>query len=245
MDFLNELFNHSQYSSLLTSPLFALTLSLAAFQVGSACYRLSNQFALLHPTVLGAVLVALALNFLDLSFARYLQGNDLLMFLLGPATVALAVPLFQQLKLMRGLLMPMAITVISGAIVASGSAVLIAYWLGATPETLLSLAPKSITTPIAMSVAEEIGGLTTLATGAVVLTAVVGICAGPLLYKWMNISDPRIWGFCLGISAHGVGTARSFEINATAGAFASLALCLTGTFSAVMIPIAVSFIRHL
>mgnify|MGYP000554291463 CR=1 FL=1 len=243
MAFLTELFNSSQYSELLTSPLFALTLSLAAFQGGSVCYRLSNQFPLFHPTVLGAVLVALALKTFDLNFSRYLQANNALMFLLGPATVALAVPLFQQLKLMRGLLMPMMVTVISGSVVASGSAVLIAYWLGASPETLLSLAPKSITTPIAMSIAEEIGGLTILATGAVVLTAVVGICAGPLLFKWMNISDPRIWGFCLGISAHGVGTARSFEINATAGAFSSLALCLTGTFSAIMIPIAVSFVR--
>lgn len=245
MALISSLIDHVQQSQLLTSPLFALTLSLAAFQAGSVCYRLSHQFALFHPTVLGAVLVALVLKFFDLNFAHYLEGNHLLMFLLGPAVVALAVPLFQQLKLMRGLLVPMIVTVVSGAIVASCSAVLIAYWLGATPETLLSLAPKSITTPIAMSVAAEIGGLTTLATGAVVLTAVIGISAGPLLFKWMNISDPRIWGFCLGISAHGVGTARSFELNATAGAFSSLALCLTGTFSAIMIPIAVSFIRHL
>lgn len=245
MSFLNGLLNHSQYSDLLTSPLFALTLSLAAFQAGTLCYRLSNQFALFHPTVLGAVIVALALTLLDISFDNYLQDNNALMFLLGPATVALAVPLFQQLKLIRGLLIPMTITVISGAIVASASAVMIAYWLGASPETLLSLAPKSITTPIAMSVANEIGGLTALATGAVVLTAVVGISAGPLLFKWMKISDPRIWGFCLGISAHGVGTARSFELNATAGAFSSLALCLTGTFSAIMIPIAASYISQL
>lgn len=243
MTLFSELLSQHWYSDLLKSPLFALTLSLAAFQAGSFVYRITGQFPAFHPTVLGAVIVAGALKLLDLNFIQYLDSNSLLMFLLGPATVALAVPLFQQLKLMRGLLMPMAVTVITGAIFASGSAVLIAYWLGASPETLLSLAPKSITTPVAMSVADEIGGLTTLATGAVVLTAVVGICAGPVIFKWLNITDPRIWGFCLGISAHGVGTARSFELNATAGAFSSLALCLTGTFSAVMIPIAVSLLR--
>lgn len=232
------------YEPLLQSPLFAITLSLAAFQLGKKIYQLSGEFPLLHPTLLGAITVAFSLNLLNVDFSIYLSGNNLLLSLLGPATVALAIPLYQQLKLMRGLLIPMTITVIAGAGFAAISAVLIAYGLGASQETLLSLAPKSVTTPIAMSIAEEIGGVQTLTTGVVILTAIVGISLGPPLFQWMKITDPRIWGFCLGITTHGIGTARSFELNATAGAFSSLALCLTGALSAIMIPIVVTLISH-
>jgi putative effector of murein hydrolase len=243
MNALLDWFNHGELHSLYTSPLFALTLSLAAFQFGQWVYRLSGNFPLLHPTMFGAVTVAILLKLLAIDFTQYFAGNALLMFLLGPATVALAIPLFQQLRLMRGMLLPMSITIVAGASFAALSAVAIAYALGASPEVLLSLAPKSVTTPIAMSIADEIGGIQTLATGAVVLTAVVGIVVAPWIFSLLKINDPRVWGFCLGITAHGVGTARSFELNATAGAFASLALCLTGTFSAIVIPLVATMLN--
>ena len=120
---------------------------------------------------------------------------------------------------------------------------MIAYWLGATPETLLSLAPKSITTPIAIALADDLGGLTTLAAGAVVFTAAIGITLAPPVFRLLRIEDHRIWGFCMGLNAHGMGTARAFEYSKTAGAFSGLALCLTGSYSAAVIPVVVTWLK--
>ena len=228
---------HDWYSNLLDSPLFALTLSLACFQFANWVYRRLREFPLLHPTVTGAALVAAILSQLDLPYQRYFEGNQLLMFWLGPATVALAVPLYQQWHLIRQMAVPILLTFSCGAIFASASAVAIAYWLGGSETTLLSLAPKSVTTPIAISIADKIGGLTTLAAGAVALTAAVGISAAPIVFRLLRIDDPKIWGFCMGITSHGMGTARAFEKNPTAGAFSSLAMCLTGAFTALFVPI--------
>ncbi|ARN73656.1 LrgB family protein [Oceanicoccus sagamiensis] len=227
---------------LLSSPLFAITLSLAAFQLGNLLYRRLNEFPLLHPTVTGASLVALLLPWLDIDYQVYLQGNQLLMFWLGPATVALAVPLYQQLHLIRKMALPILLTCAFGAAFAAGSAVAIAYWLGGSETTMLSLAPKSVTTPIAIELANEIGGLATLAAGCVALTAATAMCLAPIVFRVLNIEDPQIWGFCLGITAHGMGTARAFEMNPTAGAFSSLAMCLTGAFSAALIPLVVKLL---
>lgn len=221
---------------LLTSPLFALTLSVAAFEWGGWLYRRTRHFPLCHPTVIGAVTVALLLPIIGLDPAVYLAGNQLLTLLLGPATVALAVPLYQELHLVRQLALPILLTLVIGAGFASASALAIAWVLGADPSTLLSLAPKSVTTPIAIGISHEIGGLIPLTTGAVVFTGAAGISLAPLVFKLLKIRDPRVQGFALGLSAHGVGTARAFETNTTAGAFASLALCLTGTITALLLP---------
>lgn len=231
-------------SRLVNTPLFAVTMSILAFYSGNMLYQRLGKFALLHPTVTGATAVALLLAKLEIDYQNYLQHNQLLMFWLGPATVALAVPLYQQLHLIRRLAIPITVTVVSGALFAATSAVLIAYMLGADKITLLSLMPKSVTTPIAISTAQEIGGLTTLAAGAVALTAVTGIAVAPWVFRVLGITDPKIWGLCLGITAHGMGTARAFELHPIAGTFSSLAMCLTGTFSAVVIPVAVAFASH-
>jgi predicted murein hydrolase (TIGR00659 family) len=233
----------SWYSGLLYSPLLLLTLSVAAFQLCNWLYRRLEDFPLLHPTVAGAALAALLLSLLDIDYQQYIAGNQLLMFWLGPATVALAVPLYQQLHLIRKMSLPILLTFSSGAIFACLSAVVIAYLFGATELTMLSLAAKSVTTPIAIGIANEIGGLATLTAGAVTLSAVIGIATAPLVFRLLRIEDPKIRGFCLGITAHGMGTAKAFETHQTAGAFSSLAMCLTGAFSAIMIPLLASWLQ--
>ena len=235
--------NFHSIAPLLESPLFALTLSLCAFQLCRWCYQKLNHFALLHPTVSGAVLVAIFLRSLDLDYRQYLANNQLLMFWLGPATVALAVPLYHQLHLIRKMTLPILVTCATGAAFAAGSAVLLGYWLGGSEVTLLSIAPKSVTTPVAMDLAAEIGGLTTLAAGCVGISAVVGMAAAPLVFRLLKISDPKVWGFCLGITAHGMGTTRAFEIDSKAGAFSSLAMGLTALLSAVLIPLVVVWLN--
>ena len=231
------------YRDLLASPLFAITLSVAAHQAGLWLYRRTGGLALLHPTVLGALLVALLLWLLDIDYQDYKSGVGALTLLLGTATVALAIPLYHQLPLMRAMALPLSITVVVGGSFAALSAVGIAWALGGNELTLLSLASKSVSTPIAIGISSEIGGLAELTTGAVIMTAAIGIGVSPLCYRLLRIHDARVQGFALGIAAHAMGAARAFETNAVAGAFASLGLCLTGTLSAVAIPLLAAWLR--
>lgn len=224
-------------SALFESPLFALTMSLACFELARVLYEKSGHWAILQPTLLGAIWVALLLKLFGMSFDDYLSGNALIVFLLGPATVALAIPMYKQLELLKNMLLPLLLTSLAGALFAAFSVVLLAYMMGASVEALWSIAPKSVTTPIAVEISQEIQAETSLTVGVVVITAIVGIVLAPILFKFLKVDDPRIWGFSLGITAHGVGVARAFEQCQTAGAFASLALCLTGSFSAVFIPL--------
>ncbi len=228
-------------SELIHSPLFAITMTLAAFQIALLLYQRSGRFALLHPTISGAVLVSIGLVALDLDYHRYYRDINWLTFLLGPATVALAVPLSRQLHLLRDIAGPLLITTCCGATFACGSALILAWAFGADQSTLLSLTTKSITTPIAIAVTEDIGGIATIAVASVILTGVVGIVCIEWLFKKLKIEDDRLWGFCLGLAAHAIGTSRAFERSTVAGAFSSLALCLTGTFTAIAVPIAANW----
>lgn len=226
---------------LLHSPLFALVTTLAAFQAAFWAYQRSGRFALLHPTISGAVLIALAICLFDLEYREFYQDISWLNFLLGPVTVALAVPLYRQLHLLRAIAAPLLITTLLGALFACASALLLAWWLGANHTTLLSLTTKSITTPIAIVVTEDIGGIATVAVASVILTGIAGIVSIEWLFKKLKIEDDRLWGFCLGLAAHAIGTSRAFERSTVAGAFSSLALCLTGTATAIFVPLAVNW----
>ncbi|CAA0103819.1 Inner membrane protein YohK [Zhongshania aliphaticivorans] len=223
-------------NELLHGPLFALTLTLVAYQCALFLYVRSGRAAMLHPTISGATLIAAALFLLQQDYQAYYQNVNWLTFLLGPVTVALAVPLYRQLHLLRNMAMPLLVTVTVGALFASASALIIAWLFGANQSTLLSLTTKSITTPIAITVTQDIGGLTTIAVASVILTGVVGITTITWLFNKLNIQDDRLWGFCLGLAAHAIGTSRAFERSTVAGAFSSLALCLTGAFTAILIP---------
>ncbi|WP_372777230.1 LrgB family protein [Litorivivens sp.] len=230
-------------TELLTSPLFAITAVLAAYQLALWLYEKSNRLVWLHPTISGALLVAALLVLLDIDYHRFSDAAYWLTFWLGPATVALAIPLYQQWHLIRKMAGPLLLTLIAGAAFACLSAVAIAWYLGGSETTLLSLSAKSVTTPIAIGISESVGGLATITASAVILTGIVGIVFVNLTMKLCRIDDDRIWGFCLGLSAHAIGTARAFERSPVAGAFSSLALCLTGSYSAVFIPLALQWFR--
>ncbi|MBQ0797370.1 LrgB family protein [Zhongshania sp.] len=225
-------------NELIRSPLFAIVLTLLAYQGALFLYTRSGRVAMLHPTISGAVLIALALVLLQQDYQDYYQKINWLTFLLGPATVALAVPLYRQLHLLRNMAGPLLITVCTGAVFASTSALIIAWLFGANRDTLLSLTTKSITTPIAITVTQDLGGITTIAVASVILTGVVGITTITWLFNKLDIQDDRLWGFCLGLAAHAIGTSRAFERSPVAGAFSSLALCLTGAFTAIVVPFA-------
>jgi predicted murein hydrolase (TIGR00659 family) len=214
----------------------ATALTAGGYLIGLFCYRRSNHFSLLHPVPVASLLIAGFIVLLAMPANYYEQGCALLRWLLGPATVALALPLYQQLQKIRALLKPVTIGIVVGSVLAIVTALLPAQWFSATDVVLRSLASKSVTTPIAIAVADDIDGLISLAAGAVILTGILGICIAPWIFKLCRISDPRAKGFALGLAAHGIGTAKALEESPQCAAFATLSLCLTGLFSSLIIP---------
>src|SRR5690606_8758036 len=166
----------------------------------------------------------------------------LLSVLLGPTTVALAVPLFLNLRRIRQLFWPVLITLLVAGVVATALGVLLAWLFGAERMMLMTLAPKSVTSPIAMLVAEQIGGVAALAAVFVLITGVLGAICGPELLKRIGVHHPAAQGMALGLTAHAVGTARALQDSEESGAFAALAMSLMGVATAVLLPLAVALI---
>jgi len=222
---------------LAAAPLLWLTLTLFAYLGGVWLNRKLNGNPLVHPVLVAMLLLISLLLLTGTSYDTYFEGAQFIHFLLGPATVALAIPLYDNLRQVRELLWPLLLACVTGVTVAVGSAVGVAWLLGARGETLLSLAPKSVTTPIAMGIAEQIGGLPSLAAGIVLVTGAVGAVAAGPLFRLAGIRDERAQGFALGIAAHGFGTAHALTIGLRAGAFAGLGLGLAGLLTAFVLPV--------
>ncbi|NIC40396.1 LrgB family protein [Aquabacterium sp. A08] len=218
------------------TPLLGLTLTLLVYL---AAYRLSTAWRhhpLANPVALSIVLLGTLLWATGTPYATYFAGAQFVHFLLGPATVALAVPLFEQLGRLRRLWWPLLGGLVAGTLAGTVSAVLLAQALGASPATLASLAPKSVTSPVAMGIAAQLGGLPSLTAVLVVCTGVVGAASARVLFNLLRIHDPVVRGLALGTAAHGIGTARAFQVSAEMGAFAGLAMGLTALFSALVLP---------
>ena len=219
------------------SPLIGLTLTLVAYQLAFWIYRRSGERAWANPVLLAIVIITAFLMVTDTPYPRYFEGAQFVHFLLGPATIALAVPLYLHWPRLKRMALPLIVALFAGSITAALSAVGIAKLLGATPATVFSLAPKSVTTPIAMGVAEQIGGIPSLTAVLVILTGIIGAIGFPTLFRLMRVHDHAAQGFAVGIAAHGLGTARAFLISEEMGAFSALAMGLNGLLTAVLLPL--------
>jgi len=187
--------------------------------------------------LLSILLLVAVLSVTGTDYQTDFEGAKFVHFLLGPATVALAVPLYRNLPLIRRLWLPILIAIATGALVSSTSAVVIANWLGASPQTLISLAPKLVTTPVVMGITEKLGGLPSLTAALVVLlTGVLGAVVGIGVLALVRVRDDRARGLALGVSCHGIGTARAFQVSDQAGALAALAMGLMALASALVLP---------
>lgn len=229
-------------NSLAASPMLAIALTLGAYACGSWVFHRLGSPIWAPPVLVSAMLLSAVLAVLAIEFRDYRAGAQWLTVLLGPATVALGVPLYQQMHHIRALWRPILCTLPLAATLAAVYAVVIAGLLGATPEVLASLAPKSVTAPIAIGIAEQLGGSVPLMMGGLLITGVVATLCVDVLARWLAITDERILGFALGLNGHAIGTARAFELSATAGAFASLGMGLTGVFTAIFLPLAFRWI---
>jgi predicted murein hydrolase (TIGR00659 family) len=221
------------------SPLLGLTVTLLAYQGAFWLYRRAGMNPLANPVALSVAMLVALLWFTDTPYATYFEGAQFVHFLLGPATVALAVPLYANLETLKRNLVPLAGALAVGSIVAAVSAVGIGWLLGASRETLLSLAPKSVTAPIAMGIAEKLGGLPSLTGVLVVTTGILGAILARGTLNLLRVEDHAVRGFAVGLAAHGIGTARAFQVSETMGAFAGLAMGLNGLATAFLFPLLV------
>jgi predicted murein hydrolase (TIGR00659 family) len=220
-------------------PLFLLGLTLGAYQLGLALY-VRTRLAVFHPVLVSVAILVLLLSLLGVEYPVYRDAVWPLMILLGPATVALAVPLYLNLRRIRLFFWPVLLTLLLGGFFATVVTLIIAWALGAEHMILMTLAPKSVTSPIAMLVAEQIGGIAALAAVFVMFTGVLGPLLGPWLLRVCGVTEPAAWGMAMGMTAHAVGTSRAIEEGEEQGAFSALAMSLMGTATAVLLPLAVT-----
>ena len=225
------------------APLLWLTLTLGAYSFAFALFRLGRGNPLLNPVAIAVALIVAILAATGTSYQTYFEGAQFVHFLLGPATVALALPLWRNLATVRRMLVPMAAALLAGCVTAILSAVAIAWALGASSATIASLAPKSVTTPIAMAVSERLGGLPSLTAALVILTGIIGAMTVTPVLNVLKITDWRARGFAAGLAAHGIGTARAFQVNQMAGTFAGIAMGLNGLVTALLAPLLLGWLR--
>lgn len=192
---------------------------------------------LLSPPVLAMAAIIVMLLIFKIPYEQYFKAARPIHFMLGPATVGFALPLYNQAARLRKVLVPLLLALFVGSFVGIFSAVFIGAGLGLPHDILLSLSPKSVTTPIAMGIADKIGGVPSLATVFVMITGMMGAIVASSVMKLVRVDDPAVKGFAMGLSSHGLGTFRAFQINEMAGAFAGLAMALNGLMTALLIPL--------
>jgi predicted murein hydrolase (TIGR00659 family) len=225
-----------------TQPLLWLTLTLAAYFVGDAISERYHRHALANPVVIAAGILAILLVTTGTPYADYFQGAQFVHFMLGPATVALAIPLYHNIGRVRRALLPMALALIAGSLTAIGSAVGMAWLLGAPTEILASVAPKSVTAPIAMELAKSLGGIPSLAAVMVVFTGITGALLSTPLLNAFRFKNYAARGFAAGVTSHGIGTARAFQVSELAGTFAGIAMGLNGALTSLIVLLWLAFV---
>lgn len=216
--------------------LLALSLTIGVYLVAEQLYIKTGKSALANPVILSIFSLMGIITLLGWDYPQYQRDTQMIHFLLGPATVALAVPLYENMKLIRQMAVPLLVACLSGAIVASASAVVMVDWWAQDTVLSLSMSAKSVTTPIAIGMAESVGGSGSLAAGLVLLAGAVGTMLLPSVLHLMRLRSDALYGFVMGLTAHGFGTAQAFDRSVTCGAFAGLSMSLTGVMTAFLIP---------
>ena len=220
-----------------TTPLFWLTATLAAYIVADRIALAAGRHPLVNPVAIAIALVGALLALTGTDYQTYFNGAQFVHFLLGPATVALAVPLYRNVGLVRRNLLPMAAALMVGAVVAVVSALAVARALGAPRAVLVSLAPKSVTAGVAMAVSETLGGAPPLTAVLVIATGIIGAIMVTPLMNALGIRDYAARGFAVGLASHGIGTARAFAVDPVAGVFAGIAMGLNAVVTPAIIPV--------
>lgn len=223
-------------SALLTGEVFMLTLVMGTFLLGVWIYKRS-KITLLQPLLISMLIIIPFLKITGIEFQTFYQQTKLLNFMLGPSVVALGYVLYEQIEHIRGNVLSILTAVLVGSFVGIFSVLLIAKLFGADHLLMASLAPKSVTTPIAISLAEKHGGVPALAAAFVVICGLFGGLIGPWLLRRLGIKSKIAQGLAMGSASHALGTVRALEMGALEGAISGLAIGIMGIMTALLIPL--------
>lgn len=219
------------------TPLFGLTATLATYVLAQSVYERVGHAPWANPVLWTVLILALLLTASGTAYPTYFAGAQFIHFLLGPAVVALAWPLWQRRAELRARAFAVLAAALAGGAAAAGAAVGLGWALGLPDTVLRSLAPKSVTAPVAMGIAEQLGGIPALAAAFAVVTGLVGAVSGKYLFDALRITEPEVRGFALGTISHGIGAARALQVHPDAGAYAGLALGVQVVLAALLMPL--------
>lgn len=226
------------------SHLFPLLLTLAAYAIAVTVQRFGRRSALLNPTLLAIACIIPMLWLLKLDYRTYFAAAQPVHFLLGPAVVALAVPLYRHARLVRERALDLLAGLAVGSFTGVATGLAVAWSFGVSRAGMLSVAPKSATTAVSMAVSAQIGGIPPLTAVLTISAGIIGAVASSHVLNALRVRDPAIRGFSMGIASHGIATARAFQESDTAGTFAGLAMGLNAIATAILVPIMLRLIFH-
>ena len=223
-------------TDIITSPVFGVIISLIAYEIG-ALIKQKLKLSIFNPLLIAIIiLIAFLLKF-NIKYDDYNNGGQVISFFLAPATVALALPLYKKFSLFKENAMPILVGILCGTISGIISVIALGKLFNLSGELTKSLIPKSITTPIGMALAKQLGGLPSIAVVAIIITGILGSIIGPFLYKILKINDKVAMGIAMGCASHAVGTAKAMEIGETEGAMSSLTIAISGIITVLIAPI--------
>jgi len=226
-----------------TSPVLWLPLTVGVYWIASELYRLLGRSPLLNPTLLTIVALCGALIGLKVPYAAYFESVGVLNYLLGTAVVALAIPLYRNLRSLVRELPLITLALVAGSLTSILCALAFAKAFGVTPSMLLSLAPKSATAAVSMEIARGIGGFPAVTACLTIFTGIIGAVLGPYILSWAGVDCPTARGVALGTASHGIATARAFSESELAGCCASLAMSLNAILTALLVPAVIGGMR--
>ena len=218
-------------------PLFWLTLTIGSYLIADFIYRKSNLFPLLNPVAISVLLVSLILIVFNIQYERYFDGAKFIHFLLGPATVALAIPIYRKWDLIVSNSKAIFVSLILGSFFAIFITYVLSLHFELQEELIFSLLPRSVTAPIAMGISEIIGGIPSLTAIITLITGVIGASLGVFIFDIMKLKKMEARGFSLGLASHGIGTARAMSRDKNAGVFAAVGMGLSGLITSIIVPL--------
>ena len=230
------------WSYLSAEPLLWLTCTMLVYIAADRLSLRLGRHPLANPVLMAVAAIAAVLWVARVPYKTYFEGAQFIHFLLGPATVALAVPLYANLATIRRTALPMLAALLAGSLAAAVSAVALAWAFGLPDQVIISIAPKSTTAPVAIGISDKLGGLPTLTAVMVILTGITGAMTVTPLMNALGIRDWRARGFAVGVASHGIGTARAFQVNELAGAFAGIGMALNAVLTSLLVPLVLALV---
>ncbi len=223
------------YNEMVHHPLAGIALTLIAFKLAILLNR-KTGWLVFQPVLMSTLFIIVGLTVFDIGYEEYRLSTAIIVLLLGPATVALALPLYQSIALIRKMWLPVAVTIIVGGTFTVALVVVLGKLMGIERTMLMTLVPKSVTTPVAILITEKIGGIIGVVPVFVLLSGILGAMIGPLLLRLCRVTHPAATGMAIGLTSHAIGTARLFEIDRQAVAFSALAMSLMAVVAAIALP---------